>query len=75
MTLKQYLDKNPLLTIAELARLMYPDVKTSRSRLTNKLNGNAGQRITTRDIELAKGVLTDHINSLKSDLSELEPNE
>jgi len=71
MTLKDLLDSTPLITIAELARLMYPNSKTSRSRLTNKLNGNAGQRITEKDIEIAKEILTNHVNNLKSDLSDL----
>ena len=75
MTLRELLDKNQLLTIAELARLMYPGVKSPRTRLTNKLNRYAGQRITEKDIELAKEVLTNHINSIKSDLSELRTND
>lgn len=40
MTVKELLEKHPLLTIAELARLMYPENKSARSKLTNKLNEN-----------------------------------
>lgn len=62
MDLKQFLDANPLVNQAELARLMWPDnQKTARSRLSNKLNevkmGNSKQRITEADLTLAKDAL------------------
>jgi len=62
MDLKQFLDANPLINQAELARLMWPDnLKTARSRLSNKLNnakaGSGKQRITDDDLKLAKDAL------------------
>ncbi|MDE5516405.1 hypothetical protein KRE49_11710 [Elizabethkingia meningoseptica] len=78
MTVKELLEKHPLLTHAELARLMYPENKYARSRLSNKLNektaGSGSQRITEKDIEIVKEVLGKHADDLKIDLSNLEVN-
>lgn len=62
MDLKQFLDTNPLINQAELARMMWPDKqKTAKTRLSNKLNEvkmkNSKQRITDDDLELAKTAL------------------
>lgn len=62
MDLKQFLDNNPLINQAELARLMWPEnLKTARSRLSNKLNnakaGSGKQRITDDDLKLAREAL------------------
>lgn len=71
MTLKEYLDKNPIINKAELARLMWPDVKSASSRLNNKLkevmSGNSIQRITEKDQASAKVIL----QQLGHDASEL----
>ncbi|MDV3749687.1 hypothetical protein CMU21_17805 [Elizabethkingia anophelis] len=76
MTVKELLEKHPLLTHSELARLMYPENKYARSRLSNKLNektaGSGSQRITEKDIELIKVILGKHADDLKIDLSKLE---
>ena len=73
MPVKQLLEKHPLLTIAELARLMYPENKSARSKLTNKLNenivGSGKQRITSKDLQLIKEILSKHADELKIDLS------
>lgn len=61
MTLKEYLEKHPIINKAELARLMWPNVKGSAVRLNNKLkevvSGNSIQRITERDQAIAKQIL------------------
>lgn len=62
MDLKQFLEANPLINQAELARLMWPNnVKTAKTRLSNKLNEvkmkNSKQRITPADLQLAKDAL------------------
>ncbi|MDV3568157.1 hypothetical protein CMU71_14785 [Elizabethkingia anophelis] len=76
MTVKELLEKHPLLTSAELARLMYPENKSARSKLVNKLNGNkvgsGFQRITDKDIELVIKILGKHADDLKIDLTKLE---
>lgn len=76
MTVKELLEKHPLLTHSELARLMYPENKYARSRLSNKLNekiaGSGAQRITEKDIEIVKEVLGKHADDLKIDLTKLE---
>ncbi|MCT4238502.1 hypothetical protein HZP42_19145 [Elizabethkingia anophelis] len=76
MTVKELLENHPLLTHAELARLMYPENKYARSRLSNKVNektaGSGAQRITEKDIELIKGILGKHADDLKIDLTKLE---
>ncbi|ATC35586.1 hypothetical protein [Elizabethkingia anophelis] len=78
MTVKELLEKHPLLTIAELARLIYPENKSSRSKLTNKINenivGTGKQRITDKDIDLIKMVLEKHTFDLKNDLKNLSTN-
>jgi len=68
MELKEFLERNPLINVAKLAYLMWPDVKSAPSRLNNKLKentaGNGKQRITERDHERAKEVLKALINDI-----------
>lgn len=49
MDLKQFLDDNPLISQAELARLMWPGKNATSVKLANKLANRAGQRITPKD--------------------------
>ncbi|MVW92430.1 hypothetical protein FCL53_10685 [Elizabethkingia meningoseptica] len=76
MTVKELLEKHPLLTSAELARLMYPENKSARSKLVNKLNenkvGTGIQRITDKDLELVIKILGKHADDLKIDLTNLK---
>lgn len=69
MDLKQFLEENPIINQTKLAEKMWPENKSSRSKLSNKLNeniaGNGKQRITAQDIEKAKDALkklTENIN-------------
>jgi len=61
MRLKEFLDNNPIIDKAQLAKLMWPENKSARSKLSNKLNeniaGSGKQRITDKDFEAAKSVL------------------
>ncbi|HAE68384.1 MAG TPA: hypothetical protein DCG77_14525 [Sphingobacterium sp.] len=61
MDLKTFLDENPIITKAELARLMWPDSKNARIKLGNKLAGTQNksgvQRVTEDDEAKAKEVL------------------
>lgn len=61
MDLKTFLDENPIITKAELARLMWPDSKNARIKLGNKLAGTQNksgvQRVTEDDEARAKEVL------------------
>lgn len=61
MDLKQFLEENPIINLSKLADKMWPENKSSRSKLTNKLNentvGNGKQRITENDLINAKKVL------------------
>ncbi|GEN66286.1 hypothetical protein [Chryseobacterium rhizosphaerae] len=61
MKLKEFLERNPTINTAQLARKMWPDNKSAPSKLTNKLNeniaGDSKQRITEKDLENAKAVL------------------
>lgn len=61
MNLKEFLEKYSLINKADLAAQMWPDNKSARSKLTNKLNenvvGSGKQRITEKDFDLAKKVL------------------
>lgn len=58
MDLKTFLDENPIITKAELARLMWPDNKNARIKLGNKLAGTQNksgvQRVTEDDESIAK---------------------
>lgn len=61
MDLKTFLDENPIITKAELARLIWPDNKNARIKLGNKLAGTQNksgvQRVTEDDEARAKEVL------------------
>lgn len=61
MNLKDFLDKNPLINMSQLANEMWPGNKNARIKLYNKLNekkaGTGIQRITDDDIEKAKEIL------------------
>lgn len=61
MTLKDFLEENPIVDKSQLAKLMWPENKSARSKLSNKLNenivGTGKQRITEKDFENAKAVL------------------
>lgn len=72
MHLKEFLEKHSLINKADLASQMWPNNKSARSKLTNKLNenmvGTGKQRITEKDLELAKKYLklmADDIHELK----------
>ncbi|WP_284464861.1 hypothetical protein [Chryseobacterium sp.] len=71
MDLKKFLEDNPIINTAQLAKEMWPENKSSRSKLSNKLNenivGSGKQRVTEKDIEDAKRVLkklSDNIDKL-----------
>ncbi|MFD2961603.1 MULTISPECIES: hypothetical protein [Olivibacter] len=71
MDLKKFLEENPIINQAVLAREMWPTNKSARSKLANKLAenivGTGKQRITEKDYEDAKKVLkqlAERINSL-----------
>lgn len=71
MDLKKFLEENPIINQAVLAREMWPTNKSARSKLANKLSenvvGTGKQRITEKDYEDAKKVLkqlAERINSL-----------
>lgn len=61
MDLKTFLEKNNIINKAELASLMWPENKNGRIKLHNKLNeikaGSGTQRLTEKDLALAKEVL------------------
>lgn len=61
MNLKEFLEKHSLINKADLAAQMWPDNKSARSKMSNKLNenmvGTGKQRITEADLVLAKKVL------------------
>ncbi|MBB4807438.1 hypothetical protein HNP38_002744 [Chryseobacterium defluvii] len=61
MKLKEFLERNPIINSAQLAKEMWSDNKSAPSKLTNKLNenivGNGKQRITEKDMEMAEVVL------------------
>lgn len=58
MTLKEFLEQNPIINNAQLAKLMYPINKSANTKLANKLaenlSGTGKQRITDADEKLAK---------------------
>ncbi|WP_051230792.1 hypothetical protein [Epilithonimonas caeni] len=58
MTLKEFLEHNPIINNAQLARLMYPNNKYPNTKLASKLaenlSGSGKQRITEADEKLAK---------------------
>lgn len=69
MELKKFLEENPVIQKMELANLMYPNTKSARTKLSNKLNekivGSGKQRILPKDIEDAKralAIVRDRIN-------------
>ena len=45
-----------LISRAELARLMWPDIKASKIKLAQKIAGRAGQRLTDQDKALMEAV-------------------
>lgn len=61
MNLKEFLKLNPVIQQAELANLMYPNTKSARTKLSNKLNnkvvGSGTQRILRKDEQDAKRAL------------------
>ena len=52
---------------------MYPENKSARSKLTNKLNeniiGSGNSELQVRDLQLIKEILSKHADELKIDLS------
>lgn len=75
MKLKEFLENNPIINSAQLAKEMWPDNKSSRSKLTNKLNenivGNGKQRIIEKDFSDALKILeklSDDIEKLKKSI-------
>ncbi len=71
MDLKQFLIDNPLISQAELARLMWPDKNATSVKLANKLANRAGQRITPTDEQLA----IDALQKLGINISKLKVGE
>lgn len=61
MTLKEFLNANPIVDKSSLAKLMWPENKSAKSKLYNKLSenivGTGKQRVTEKDFEDAKTVL------------------
>ena len=61
MNLKEFLEKHSLINKADLASQMWPDLKSAKIKLHNKINevtaGTGKQRITEADLALAKEVL------------------
>jgi hypothetical protein len=70
MDLKQFLEDNPIITKAELARLMWPDSKNARIKLGNKLAGTQNksgvQRVTEDDESRAKEVLKEVTSKIEA---------
>lgn len=73
MTLKEFLEQNPIIKNAQLARLMYPNNKYSNTKLANKLaeniSGSGKQRITEADEEIAKKELEKLVHRIVSYIS------
>ena len=69
MDLKKFLENNPIINTSQLAKEMWPDNKSARSKLSNKLNenvvGTGKQRITEKDFEDAKRVLNTLADEIK----------
>lgn len=63
MKLKEFLESNPIINNAQLAKLMYPNIKSANTKLANKLaenvSGSGKQRITDKDLKEAISVLDD----------------
>lgn len=70
MNLKEFLEKNPIITVTGLAKGMWPSNKSARSKLNNKLHENAGQRLLPEDTKEAIKVL----DQLAKDIEELKEN-
>lgn len=70
MNLKQFLEENPIINSSQLANQMWPDNKSARSKLTNKLNeniaGTGKQRITEDDEKKAIDVLKKLAKAIES---------
>lgn len=64
MELKQFLDDNPIIKKAELARLMWPDKRNTNTKLANKLAETAGQRVTEEDKALALKALKQLVSKI-----------
>lgn len=73
MDLNKFLEENPLLNKAELARKMFPNSKQASSMLNQKLKeytaGTGKQRITDKDTDQAKKVLKEHTERVLKFLS------
>lgn len=71
MNLKDFLEKNSVINMSQLANEMWPENKNARVKLYNKLqekkSGSGIQRITEDDIKEAKRVL----NKLADDIKKL----
>lgn len=69
MDLKEFLDNNPIIDKAQLAKAMWPNNKSPRSKLNNKLkevvSGSGKQRVTEKDVEDAKAVLNKLCEEIK----------
>ena len=68
MKLKNFLESNPIINNAQLAKLMYPNIKSANTKLANKLaenvSGSGKQRITEKDEQEAKNVLKNFLITL-----------
>ena len=73
MKLKEFLEQNPIINNAQLARLMYPYNKSANTKLANKLaeniSGSGRQRVTEADEEIAKKELEKLVHRIVSYIS------
>lgn len=69
MNLKDFLEKNKIINMSQLANEMWPDNKNARIKLFNKIHekkaGSGIQRITDEDLKEAKKVLDKLANDIK----------
>ncbi|MGC4130486.1 MAG: hypothetical protein QM564_13260 [Bergeyella sp.] len=73
MTLKEFLEENPIINRAELARAMYPNNKSASTKLAHKLaeniSGTGKQRILESDEKIAKEELEKLLHRIVSYIS------
>lgn len=65
VNLKEFLEKNPIITMTGLAKGMWPSNKSARSKLNNKVHENAGQRILPEDTKEAIKVLDKLVENIE----------
>lgn len=69
MTLKDFLDDNPIINKTQFANEMWPDNKSAKTKLSNKLAenivGSGKQRITDNDTYLVIEVLDNLIKNIE----------